>query len=95
MRDERWRNELAKALIALTLQELKPYPGRLRFIAEIFLTLREIMLLDDRKDTFSKEALNLIKNWLEKADFDLLKELKDFKEIVEWHRRNKKCNRNQ
>ncbi len=65
-----------------------PSPARLRFIAEVLMELREIMLLDDLNNTWTLEAAGLIERWLEKMwtgrldDFDIVKELKELKEFV-------------
>ncbi len=65
-----------------------PSPARLRFIAEVLMELREIMLLDDLNNTWTLEATALIERWLEKLqagrldDFDIVKELRNLKEFV-------------
>jgi len=65
----------------------KPTPGRLRFIAEVFLELREIMLKDDLEHSLTIEAANIIDMWIKgiqnKNSFDLLKELRDIRELAE------------
>jgi hypothetical protein len=80
---EQWRKEMTDVLIELTKQELKATPGRLRFLAELFLEIREIMFLDNKNDDYSKEVLRLLKAWMNKADFDLLKEIKDYREMLQ------------
>jgi hypothetical protein len=80
---EQWRKEMTELLIQLTKEELKATPGRLRFLAELFLEIREIMFLDNKHDDYSKEVLRLIKAWMNKADFDLLKEIKDYREMLQ------------
>ena len=79
----RVNKEMAELLIQLTNEELKATPGRLRFLAELFLEIREIMFLDNKNDDYSKEVLRLIKAWMNKADFDLLKEIKDYREMLQ------------
>jgi hypothetical protein len=79
---ERWRKEMLELLMKIIKDELYPTPGRMRFIAELLLTLREIMLMDKLEDRYSKEALRLVKYWVEGGDFDLIKELKDFAEFL-------------
>ena len=62
----------------------KPTPGRLRFIAEVFLELREIMLKDDLEHSLTLEAADAIDMWIKGLpDFDLQKELRDIRELAE------------